>query len=84
MNDILRFFLDKFVIVYFDDILIYNKNDEKHFEHVRLVMKTFHKNDYYVRSSKFVFFQKYIKFCDHIIDDEKIQMNEKKLKCIKN
>ena len=57
MNDMLRFFLDKFVIVYFDNILIYNKNNKKHFEHVRLVMKTFYKNDYYAKSSKYVFFQ---------------------------
>ena len=84
MNDMLRFFLDKFVIVYLDDILIYNKNDEKHLEHVRLVIKAFHKSDYYAKSSKCVFFQKHIEFCDHIIDDEKIRMNEKKLKCIKN
>ena len=84
MNDMIRSFLDKFMIVYLDDILIYNKNYEKHLEHVRLVMKTFHKDDYYAKSSKCVFFQKYIESCDHIIDDEKIRMNEKKLKCIKN
>ena len=57
MNDMLRFFLDKFVIVYFDNILIYNKNNEKDFEHVQFVMKTFYKNDYYAKSSKFFFFK---------------------------
>ena len=59
MNDMLRFFLDKFVIVYLDDILIYNKNDEKHLEHVRLVMKVFHKNNYYAKSLKFFFSKTY-------------------------
>ena len=84
MNDMLRFFLDKFVIVYFDDILIYNKNDEKYLEHVRFVMKIFHKSNYYAKSSKCVIYQKYIKFRDYIIDDEKIRMNKKKLKYVKN
>ena len=84
MNDILRFFLNKFVIVYFYNILICNKNNEKYLKHVRFVMKIFHKNNYYVKSSKYLFFQKYIKFCDYIIDDEKMRMNEKKFKCIKS
>ena len=41
-------------------------------------------NKYYEISSKCVFFQKHIEFCDHIIDDEKIRINEKKFKTIKN
>ena len=58
MNDILRFFLDKFVIVYFDNILIYFKNNKKHLKYVRFEMKIFHKNYYYVKSS--IFFLKNI------------------------
>ena len=83
MNDLLRSFLDKFVIVYLDDILIYNKNEEKHLQHVKLIVETLRKNDYYAKSSKFAFFQKHIEFCDHIIDDEKIKMNQNKLRCIR-
>ena len=55
MNDMLRSYLNKFVIVYLNDILIYSKNDEKHFEHVRFVIETFHKHDYYAKSSKCFF-----------------------------
>ena len=84
MNDMFRFYLNKFVIVYLNDILIYFKNDEKHFEHVKLVMKIFRKNDYYAKSSKCVFFQKIIEFCDHIVNNEEIRMNEIKLKVIRN
>ena len=80
----LRFYLNKFVIVYLDDILIFSKNEEKYVEHVRLVMKALYTNDFYVKLSKYVFFQKYIEFCDHIINDEKIKMNETKFKTIKN
>ena len=84
MNDMLRLYLNKFVIVYLDDILIFSKNEEKHVEHVRLVMKALRTNDFYVKSSKCVFFQKHIEFCDYIINDEKIKINETKLKTIRN
>ena len=84
MNDFLRFFFDRFVIVYLNNILIYSKNDEKHLKHVILIVKTFHKRKYYAKLSKKIFFQKHIEFCDHIIDDEKIRMNENKLKTIRN
>ena len=61
MNDILSFDFDKFVIVYFDDILIYNKNNEKHLKQMQLVIKTFHKNNHYAKSSNCVFFSKIYK-----------------------
>ena len=51
-----RFYLNKFVVIYLNNILIYFKNDEKHYKHVKFVIKIFHKNDYYVKSSKCVFF----------------------------
>ena len=51
-----RFFLNKFVVIYLNNILIYFKNNEKHYEHVKFVIKIFRKNDYYVKSSKCVFF----------------------------
>ena len=49
-----------------------------------LVVETLHKRKYYAKLSKCFFFQKHIEFCDHIIDDEKIRMNENKLKTIRN
>ena len=50
MNDIFRLYLNKFVIVYLDNILIFSKNEEKHVEHIRLVMKILRTNDFYVKS----------------------------------
>ena len=84
MNDLLRSYLDKFVIVYLNDILIYFKNDEKHTQHIKLMIKTLRKHEFYTKSSKCNFYQKHIEFCEHIIDDEKIKMNEAKFKIIKN
>ena len=84
MNDMLRSYLDKFVVVYLDDILIYFKNDEEHFEHVKLVIEVLHKHDYYAKSSKCSFFQQQIEFCEHIVDNDEMRMNEIKLKIIQN
>ena len=84
MNEMLRSYLDKFVIIYLNDILIYFKNDEKHSQHVKLIVKALRTNDFYVKSSKCVFYQKRIEFCDHIIDNEEIRMNETKLKIIRD
>ena len=56
INDIFKPFLDKFIMIYLNNILIYNKNDKKHFEHIKLVVKTFRKNNYYAKSSKYTFF----------------------------
>ena len=84
MNDMLRPYLDKFVIVYLNDILIYFKNDEEHLEHVKLVIEVLHKHDYYAKSSKCSFFQQQIEFCEHIVDNGEMRMNEIKLKIIQN
>ena len=84
MNNLLRSYFDKFVIIYLNDILIYFKNDEKHTQHIKLMIEVFRKHEFYAKSSKCNFYQKHIKFCEHIIDDEKIKMNEMKFKIIKN
>ena len=84
MNDLLRSYFNKFVIIYLNDILIYFKNDEEHTQHIKLMIEVFYKHEFYAKLSKCNFYQKHIKFCEHIIDDEKIKMNETKLKTIKD
>ena len=56
INDMFKSYLNKFVFVYLNDTLIYSKNNEKHLEYIRLVIETFHKYDYYAKSSKYFFF----------------------------
>ena len=84
MNDLLRSFFNKFVIIYLNDILIYFKNDEKHTQHIKLMIKVFRKYEFYAKSSKYSFYQKHIKFCEYIIDNEKVKLNKTKFKIIKN
>ena len=52
MNDIFRKYLDDFVIVYLDDILIYSKTKEEHLQHVRLVLETLRKHQLYAKANK--------------------------------
>ena len=72
------------MIMYLNDILIYFKNDEKHTQHIKLMIEIFRKHEFYAKSLKYNFYQKHIKFCEYIIDDKKIKMNKTKFKIIKN
>ena len=57
MNEVFRDLLDKFVVVYLDDILIYNKFLEEHIEHLRVVFKLLQDNKLYVKKEKCAFAQ---------------------------
>ena len=84
MNDLLQSYFNKFMIIYLNNILIYFKNDKKHTQHIKLLIETFYKHEFYAKSSKYNFYQKHIEFCEHIINDEKIKINKTKFKIIKD
>ena len=52
MNSIFMEYLDKFVVVYLDEILIYSKNEEEHAEHLRLVLTKLREHRFYAKFSK--------------------------------
>jgi hypothetical protein len=58
MNNVLSKFLDKFVLVFIDDILIYSKNREENEENLRLVLQLLREHHLYAKFSKCDFFQK--------------------------
>jgi hypothetical protein len=57
MNGIFRNYLDKFVIVFLDDILIYSKSEEEHEHHLRLVLQVLREHQFYAKLSKCSFYQ---------------------------
>jgi hypothetical protein len=70
MNNVLSKLLDKFVLVFIDDILIYSKNREEHEEHLRLVLQVLREHQLYAKFSKCEFFQKQIHYLGHVISEE--------------
>jgi len=56
MNSVLHSYLDKFVIMFIDDILIYSKNEEEHAEHLASVLKLLREHQEYAKLSKCSFF----------------------------
>ena len=57
MNNLLHKYLDKFVIIFIDDILIYSKNEEEHKEHLKLVLQTLREHKLHAKFSTCGFFQ---------------------------
>jgi hypothetical protein len=62
MNGVFREYLDKFVIVLLDDILIYSKLDEEHEHHLRMVLQVLREHQLYSKLSKCSFYQKQIHY----------------------
>jgi hypothetical protein len=67
MNNIFKNFLDIFVLVFIDDILIYSKNREEHEEHLKLVLQVLREHQLYAKLSKCDFFQKQVYYLGHVI-----------------
>src|SRR5947207_14987969 len=93
INHMLYNHLDKFVIVYLDDILIYSENKEDHKKHVKEVLKRLQEKNFYFKSEKCKFHKQQVEYLEHIITTEKLEMNSEKIKtviefltseCIKN
>jgi hypothetical protein len=67
MNKVFMKFLDKFVVVFIDDILVYSKTEEEHAEHLRLVLGTLREHQLYAKFSKCEFWLKEVGFLGHVI-----------------
>jgi hypothetical protein len=83
MNDIFRNYLDNFVIVFLDDILIYYKSEEEHEHHLRLVLQVMREHQLYANLSKCYFYQKKIHYLGHIISEQGIAVDPEKFEAIR-
>jgi recombinational DNA repair protein (RecF pathway) len=82
MNDAFHNHLDKFVIVYLDDILIYRPDLETHISHLRLVLELLRQNQLYANLSKCIFCQRSVEFLGHVIYSDGFSMEAAKVKAI--
>ncbi|GJR44380.1 putative reverse transcriptase domain-containing protein [Tanacetum coccineum] len=84
MNRVCRSYLDKFVIVFIDDILIYSKTQEGHAEHLRLVLELLKKEKLYAKFSKCEFWLREVQFLGHVINGNRIHVDPSKIEAVKN
>lgn len=82
LSSVLAEYIDKFVVVFIDDILIYSETDEEHAKHIELVMQKLHDAKLKCKPSKCRFFQKEITFLGHRISERGISMDPSKVKAI--
>jgi len=79
MNSVFMPELDKFVVVFIDDILIYSKNEAKHEQHLRIVLQRLRDHKLYAKFSKYEFWLDTVKFLDHTISSEGISVDPNKV-----
>ncbi len=82
VNNILQRYLNQFVIVYLNDILVYSKMKKEHMQHVRKVLQTLKKVDLRIKSGKSEFHVQSVQFLRFIITSQNLRMNLKKIEAV--
>ncbi|GKB84984.1 putative reverse transcriptase domain-containing protein [Tanacetum coccineum] len=84
MNRVCKPYLDKFVIVFIDDILVYSKDEEEHGKHLKIILELLKKERLYAKFSKCDFWLDSVQFLGHVIDRSGVHVDPAKIEAIKN
>ncbi|KAG8492907.1 hypothetical protein CXB51_010118 [Gossypium anomalum] len=84
MNRIFRPYLDRFVVVFIDDILVYSRNETEHAEHLRLVLRILRDKQLYAKFSKCEFWLREVSFLGHVVSASGIRVDPSKITAILN
>nr|GEX41393.1 putative reverse transcriptase domain-containing protein [Tanacetum cinerariifolium] len=84
MNRVCRPYLDKFVIVFINDILIYSKSKEEHEDHLKLILELLKKEKLFGKFLKCEFLLQEVHFLGHVMNSEGIHVDPNKIKAVKN
>jgi hypothetical protein len=79
MNKVFMEYLDKFVMVFIDDILVYSRSEDEHEEHLRLALHKLRENMLYTKLSKCEFWMKQVDFLGHVISEGGISVDPSKV-----
>ena len=82
MNRVFHPYLDKFVIVFINDILIYSPSKKKHGEHLRIVLQTLREHRLYAKFSKCEFWLPKVKFLGHIVSNDIVSVDPSKIEAV--
>ena len=79
VNSIFRLYLRKFILVFFDDILIYSASWSSHLEHVKQALEVLKQQQFFIKISKCNFAQQELEYLGHIITCDGVKMDERKV-----
>ena len=82
MNSILSNYLDKFVVIFIDNILIYSKNKLEHEEHIKIILQVLKEQQLYAKFSKCDFFKDQIEYLGHVVSNDGISIDPDKINAI--